>query len=43
MIKNKIYIDVERTQTFIIELSEETGYHIPSTMVELQSSILMSK
>lgn len=34
MIKNKIYIDVERTQTFRIELSEETGYDIPSTMVE---------
>jgi hypothetical protein len=32
MIKNKIYIDVKRTQTMRIEVSEEEGYDIPDDM-----------
>lgn len=32
MVKNKIYIDVKRTQTMRIEVSEEEGYDIPDDM-----------
>lgn len=32
MIKNKIYIDVKRTQTIRVEVSEEEGYDIPDDM-----------
>lgn len=32
MVKNKIYIDVKRTQTMRIEVSEEEGYEIPDDM-----------
>lgn len=33
MIKNKIYIDVKRTQTIRVEISEEEGYNVPDDMI----------
>ena len=33
MIKNKIYIDVKRTQTIRVEISEEEGYDVPDDMI----------
>lgn len=33
MIKNKIYIDVKRTQTIRVEVSEEEGYDVPDDMI----------
>ncbi len=32
MVKNKVYIDVKRTQTMRIEVSETEGYDIPDDM-----------
>ncbi|QEG08905.1 hypothetical protein [Aeromonas phage 4L372XY] len=34
MNKNKIYIDVKRTQTIRVEISEEEGWDIPDDMVD---------
>lgn len=33
MIKNKICIDVKRTQTIRVEISEEEGYDVPDDMI----------
>lgn len=33
MVKNKIYIDVQRVQTLRIEVSEETGFDVPDDMI----------
>jgi len=33
MIKNKIYIDVKRTQTIRVEISEEEGYDVHDDMI----------
>lgn len=33
MTKNKIYIDVKRTQTIRVEISEEEGYAVPADMI----------